>query len=111
MKKLLILFIILSYAIVAFASLDLTFNHKTSYTDSSSDFLIRGLLFDQDIAPAKVKSKVSGPLSFTQSYYLKSEEFIKEDELFHIVRWHSFDCFISSGAQIFKEISQKHSLS
>jgi hypothetical protein len=105
-KNSLFLFLILSYVSAAFASLDVNFINYESYCGNKGGALVRGLVLDEDIAPAKFKLSVLGLSFYTRISFGILKKNIKNDFPSSLVEGRSSYSFISSGAQIFKEISQ-----
>ena len=108
-KKLFVLFTIFCYFLTASAFDEVSFSGKKKYYGPvDQNTFVFTFLDDKDFAALKLKLKpVHFALLFGTSAF--SAKFSKKNEVFCLSQGHNFQsCFVSSGAIIFKEISQKH---
>ncbi len=108
MKKLFVIFTIFCYFLTASTFDGVSFTGKKKYfSPVHQNTFVFTFLGEKDFAPLKLKLKpVHFALLFGSSQFLS--KFSKKNEVFCISQGDNFlNSFVSSGAIIFKEISQK----
>ena len=110
MRNILSLFILLSLFLGALDSFR-SFTEGKLIIAGDSPLADRVGQFDGNLVPVKIKPKLGSyqRSRFSHEIYLIQQDILMSTDLYSS-NWFS-DSFVSSGAQIFREISQKHLLS